>query len=263
MKISGSYDIEADRQTVWEALNDPEILKACIPGCESLDKTENNELTAVVTAKVGPVKAKFNGTVELKDLNPPESYRIEGSGKGGAAGFAKGGADVKLTEIEGGTNLTYEADAQVGGKLAQIGGRLIDGTAKKMADQFFANFREQVGAGSSDTEATAAASTEPAEEPPVAIAVEGAPDPQDAAEPAKPDQDAEAKTPEESMKEQEIREAAAQNAAAAAVSGVAVAPDPQATAGAVPEAEKTSGLPVWVWFVGAVALIIVLVALAA
>jgi hypothetical protein len=261
MKITGSYDIEADRQAVWEALNDPDVLRDCIPGCDSLEMTGENELTATVTAKVGPVKAKFNGQVELKDLNPPESYRIEGSGKGGAAGFAKGGANVVLTETEGGgTNLSYEADAQVGGKLAQIGGRLIDGTAKKMADQFFASFRERVaggGGGEAATEEEAA----PDKEPAVEVEPSGDPDPAPAPEAPKPAAEAEPKTVEESAEEQAEREEAAKAAATAAVAGAGVAPE---AGHAVPPAggeDSKSGLPAWVWFVGAVALILVLVAL--
>lgn len=147
MEMSGEYRIPASRQTVWEALNDPEILKTCIPGCESLERTSENELTAKVTAKVGPVKAKFGGKVTLSDINPPNSYSISGEGTGGPAGFAKGGAKVTLEEDGGETILRYTAEAQVGGKLAQIGQRLIDGASKKIADEFFATFAETVGGG--------------------------------------------------------------------------------------------------------------------
>lgn len=146
MQMNGEYTIPASRQAVWEALNDPEVLKACIPGCEELEKSGDNAFAAKVKAKVGPVNAKFNGEVTLSDLNPPESYTISGEGKGGAAGFAKGGAKVHLAE-EGpeSTRLSYDVEAKVGGKLAQVGSRLIDGTAKKMADQFFNAFAERVG----------------------------------------------------------------------------------------------------------------------
>jgi carbon monoxide dehydrogenase subunit G len=144
MDMTGEYRIPASRNQVWAALNDPETLKASLPGCESLEKVSEHEFAATVVAKVGPVKAKFNGNVSLSNLNPPESYTISGEGKGGAAGFAKGGADVRLVEEGDVTILTYTAKADVGGKLAQLGSRLIDGTAKKMADEFFDNFVRQV-----------------------------------------------------------------------------------------------------------------------
>lgn len=144
MQLSGNRTINAPRETVWAALNDPEVLKACIPGCTELEKTSDTSFEATVKQKVGPVSATFKGAVELSDINAPESYRISGEGKGGAAGFAKGGANVSLAEADGGTVLTYEVDAKVGGKIAQLGARLIDGFAKKMADQFFATFQEQV-----------------------------------------------------------------------------------------------------------------------
>jgi hypothetical protein len=156
MEISGSQLIPASRDAVWSALNDAEILKASIPGCDSLEKTSDTEMTAAVTSKIGPVKAKFKGAVTLENINAPESYTIVGEGKGGVAGFAKGSADVKLTEAEGGTLLEYTAKAQVGGKLAQLGSRLIDSTAKKMAEDFFAKFSEAV-AGPSETVAEASA----------------------------------------------------------------------------------------------------------
>lgn len=145
MNMDGEERIGASVERVWEALNDPEILKQCIPGCQSLEKTSDTELTAVVALKIGPVKAKFNGSVELKDLNPPNSYSIVGEGKGGVAGFAKGGADVSLKEDGPGTTiLTYTAKADVGGKLAQLGSRLITSTSKKLAGQFFSSFNETV-----------------------------------------------------------------------------------------------------------------------
>jgi uncharacterized protein len=144
MDMTGQYRIPAPREQVWAALNDPETLKASLPGCQSLEKLSDREFAATVVAKVGPVQAKFNGNVTLSNLNPPESYTISGEGKGGAAGFAKGGADVRLLEEGEVTVLTYTAKADVGGKLAQLGSRLIDGTAKKMADEFFNNFSRQV-----------------------------------------------------------------------------------------------------------------------
>lgn len=161
MEMTGSHRIPARRETVWDALNDPEILRDCIPGCESLEKTSDTEMTAAVTSKIGPVKAKFKGAVTLENINPPESYTISGEGKGGVAGFAKGGADVKLTEDGDGTLLTYEAKAQVGGKLAQLGSRLIDSTAKKMAEDFFTKFSERVGGtATGDTGETIASADE-------------------------------------------------------------------------------------------------------
>ena len=146
MEMTGEYRIPAPRQRVWEALNDPEILKQCIPGCEELEKKSDTEFEARVLAKVGPVKARFKGRVALSDINPPESYVISGEGKGGPAGFARGGATVRLEEVDGVTTLRYEAKADVGGKLAQIGSRLVQGTAKKMADEFFGKFSEVVTA---------------------------------------------------------------------------------------------------------------------
>ena len=136
----------APREKVWAALNDPAVLKASIPGCQALEKTSDTEMTATVQAKVGPVKATFNGNVTLSNVDPPSGYTITGEGKGGVAGFAKGGADVKLAEDGRQTMLHYTAKAQVGGKLAQIGARLIDATAKQMADQFFGAFAAKVGA---------------------------------------------------------------------------------------------------------------------
>jgi carbon monoxide dehydrogenase subunit G len=154
MEINGEYRIAAPRQTVWEGLNDPEVLKQCIPGCEEIEKTSDTEMSAKVKAKVGPVSAKFAGTVTLSNLNPPESYTISGEGKGGAAGFAKGSADVALEEDGAETILRYTATAQVGGKLAQIGSRLIKGTADKMANDFFGTFSEVVAAGAPEVLAT-------------------------------------------------------------------------------------------------------------
>lgn len=144
MRMKDEIRIAAPRERVFEALNDPEVLKACIPGCEAMEKISDEELSATVVAKVGPVKARFNGVVTLSDLNPPESYTITGQGKGGAAGFAKGGAKVHLTQDGADTLLSYEVNAEVGGKLAQLGGRLIDGTAKRYAKDFFAAFKNHV-----------------------------------------------------------------------------------------------------------------------
>lgn len=147
MELKGGYKIAADRETVWKAINDPDMLRACIPGCEELEKVSDTEFTATVKARVGPVSARFSGAVALEDINAPESYRIVGEGKGGVAGFAKGGAVVKLTEEGELTALVYDADAKIGGKLAQIGSRLVRGTAKKLADQFFKNLAEKIAPG--------------------------------------------------------------------------------------------------------------------
>lgn len=145
MEISGEERIAAPRQVVWEALNDPDILRQCIPGCQELEQRSPTELAATVKLKIGPVSASFKGEVTLSDINAPESYRISGEGKGGIAGFAKGFADVVLTEDGGETILKYQADAQVGGKLAQLGSRLIGSTSQKLAQQFFADFNSAVG----------------------------------------------------------------------------------------------------------------------
>jgi len=154
MEMTGEYRIPASREEVWQALNDAEVLKQCIPGCEELEKLSDTEFTAKVKMRVGPVSARFAGAVTLEDLNPPISYSIVGEGKGGAAGFAKGGAKVVLDYDEGVTVLRYDADARVGGKLAQIGSRLIAGTARKLADKFFSAFAETVAPGSTtETEA--------------------------------------------------------------------------------------------------------------
>jgi uncharacterized protein len=145
MDMTGEFRIPAPRRKVWEALNDPEILRQSIPGCEEVEKISPTELAAKVTAKVGPVKARFAGKVTLSDLDPPNGYKITGEGSGGAAGFAKGGATVRLADDGDGTRLTYVVEAHVGGKLAQIGSRLIDATARKMAEDFFTRFSGIVG----------------------------------------------------------------------------------------------------------------------
>ena len=140
MTMTGEVQLPANREAVWAMLNEPTVLKSCIPGCESLDKDSNTEFRAVATIKIGPVKARWKGKVRFSDLDPPNSYRISGEGEGGVAGFAKGGA------TDGGTLLCYVVEAQIGGKLAQLGQRLIVGAAKKMADDFFGKFAQAVGA---------------------------------------------------------------------------------------------------------------------
>ena len=144
MVMSGEQQLAAPRQKVWAMLNDPAVLKACIPGCETLDVIGENEFLAVATNKIGPVKARFKGKVRLTDLDPPNGYKISGEGDGGVAGFAKGGASVNLTDKDGGTLLTYNVEAQIGGKLAQLGQRLVNGAAKKLADDFFVRFAAAV-----------------------------------------------------------------------------------------------------------------------
>jgi len=145
MTMTGEYQLPASQQAVWEKLNDPAVLKACIPGCQELNKTGDNGFQAVATIKIGPVKATFKGAVTLSDLDPPNGYKISGQGEGGVAGFAKGGAVVKLAPKDGGTLLSYNVEAQIGGKLAQLGQRLVNGAAKKVADDFFQNFVKAVG----------------------------------------------------------------------------------------------------------------------
>ncbi|MCX7322643.1 MAG: carbon monoxide dehydrogenase subunit G [Hyphomicrobiales bacterium] len=141
MQMNDSQTIPASREKVWAALNDPVVLKQCIPGCQELDMTSPTEMTAKVVIKVGPVKASFGGKVTLSDLDPPNGYKITGEGSGGVAGFAKGGAAIQLEAVgDDETILHYQVDSQIGGKLAQLGGRLIDATAKKLAGEFFTKF---------------------------------------------------------------------------------------------------------------------------
>lgn len=168
MDMSGEQIIPAPRAMVWAALNDPEILKQAIPGCEVIEKHSDTELSATVVAKVGPVKATFKGKVTLSDIDPPNGYTISGEGQGGAAGFGKGGAKVTLSDVAEGTKLAYTANAQVGGKLAQIGARLVDGAAKKMADDFFVRFNAIVAAKAAAEAAPAAAPEAPAAPTPAA-----------------------------------------------------------------------------------------------
>ena len=172
MDMTGEYRIAAPRQKVWDALNDPEILKQAIPGCETITKHSDTEMSATVRAKVGPVSARFGGKVTISDRDPPNSYKIMGEGTGGPAGFAKGGATVKLTDDGDGTMLSYVVEANVGGKLAQIGSRLIDATARQMAENFFAKFAQVVVSSTPAAAAPSApAPAAAAEAPPVAVAV--------------------------------------------------------------------------------------------
>ncbi|GAA4333948.1 carbon monoxide dehydrogenase subunit G [Pigmentiphaga soli] len=145
MELTGEQLLSQPRQVVWQCLNDPDVLKACVPGCESLERTADHEYRVVMLAAIGPVKARFNGTLRLSDLQPPASYSLAFEGAGGAAGFGKGGARVALAERDGGgTLLQYQSSAQVGGKLAQIGSRLIGAVAKKLSDEFFERFRAEL-----------------------------------------------------------------------------------------------------------------------
>lgn len=146
MELTGEYSISAPRETVWKAILDPEMLKRCIPGCKELEQTGDNAYAAKVQVKVGPVSATFSGSVELTDMEAPAGCRIVGQGNGGIAGFAKGEAKVSLAEDGADTILTYVADAQIGGKLASLGGRLVQATAKKLSDQFFTSFAEALNA---------------------------------------------------------------------------------------------------------------------
>jgi uncharacterized protein len=175
--MTGEYRIHAPRQRVWEALNDPEVLKHCIPGCQSLEKVSDTEFNGRVVASVGPVRATFGGKVTLSDLDPPQSYTITGEGSGGVAGFAKGGAKVNLAEEGAETLLSYAVQAQVGGKLAQIGSRLIDGVARKMANDFFGSFATEVAAGQPAPAPTEAAQGAAAPPPAATLERESAPVP--------------------------------------------------------------------------------------
>lgn len=164
MEMTGERRIAAPRQTVWQALNDPEVLKASIPGCEHIEKHSDTEMSARVSLRIGPMSARFAGKVQLSDLDPPNGYTISGEGQGGVAGFAKGGATVKLVDDGPGTLMTYDVKAQVGGKMAQLGARLIDSTARSMADQFFDRFAARVAsdAGAEPAAAPVAAAAVPA-----------------------------------------------------------------------------------------------------
>ena len=163
MQLNDEIRIEAPREQVYAALNDPEILRKSIPGCEEIEQVSETELIATVVTKIGPIKARFKGQVTLSDLNPPESYTISGRGRGGSAGFAKGGAKIVLEEDGGATVMRYEVQVDVGGKLAQLGGRLIEGTAKKLAGDFFTQFKKEV-TGREDEAAEVTVSAATAEE---------------------------------------------------------------------------------------------------
>jgi carbon monoxide dehydrogenase subunit G len=236
MEMTGEYRIPASREQVWAALNDPEILKASIPGCESLERTGDNGFAAAVVAKVGPVRARFTGAVTLSDLDPPNGYTISGEGKGGGAGFAKGDAKVRLAEDGDATLLSYAVKANVGGKLAQLGSRLIDGTAKKLADDFFSTFSQKAA------ETPAA----PLAERPMPDTAFGAPRIEPTAPPA--------------------TEAAPVAAAAATVTPPPepkpAEPSPRPSPAVAPTAApQAKGLPTWLWVAGVVVIVAIILAL--
>ena len=227
MKMSGEFRVPTDRETVWRALNDPEVLKQCLPGCQEIEKTSETEMSATLVIKVGPVKATFAGGVTLSDLDPPNGYTLTGQGQGGAAGFASGEARVKLVEDGAETVVQYECDAKVGGKLAQIGSRLIDSTAKKLAKQFFDSLAGKLGGG---------------EEAAAETARESAPGPE-SPEPPAPDDPPESATPP----------ANPGDAPAEGASAAEAAPE-------LPPAAQRPGLPTLAW-VGAVAAVVVVLIL--
>lgn len=171
MEITGSYLLPCSPETAWQALNDTDVLKSCLKGCEALERTAEHEFTGKVAAKIGPVSARFSGTMRQTELDPPRSCRMQFEGQGGVAGFAKGGALVTLAVREGGTELTYVADTQIGGKLAQMGARLVEGTAKSMADDFFGKFAAAVAA----MEPEASSASAPAADAPQAEQASGTP----------------------------------------------------------------------------------------
>jgi carbon monoxide dehydrogenase subunit G len=169
VEMTGEQLIPASQQDTWKALNDPEVLKACVPGCESITRVSENEYQVQMTAKVGPVSAKFRGRLSLSDIKPPQSYSLAFEGQGGPAGFAKGGAHVRLVPDGNKTRLLYDAKANVGGKLAQIGSRLVDAAAKKVADEFFQNFNKRMASSEDDIVVPEAVQDPPAGPPDAAM----------------------------------------------------------------------------------------------
>jgi carbon monoxide dehydrogenase subunit G len=205
MKMNGEFRVATDRETVWQALNDPAVLKDCLPGCQEIEKTSETEMTATLAIKVGPVKATFKGAVTFSDIDPPNGYTLSGQGQGGAAGFASGEAKVALVTEGSDTVVQYDVDAKVGGKLAQIGSRLIDSTSKKLAKQFFDALAEKLGGAEGDTsgaeqptpaaEAASTGVTEPTTAPATPPAAEPETAPPAAATPASPTTSAETQHP--------------------------------------------------------------------
>ena len=228
MKMNGEFRVPTDRETVWRALNDPAVLKECLPGCQEIEKTSDTEMSATLVIKVGPVKATFAGGVTLSDIDPPNGYTLSGQGQGGAAGFASGEAKVRLVEENGATLLQYECDAKVGGKLAQIGSRLIDSTAKKLAKQFFDSLAERLGGGEE---------AEPAAESPPETA---------------------AATPAEPVPPPDRAPASPEPAASPADAPSAGAPAPDAGP-PLPPAAQRRGLPTAAWATAVVVVVVVLI----
>ncbi len=228
MKMNGEFRVPTDRETVWRALNDPEVLKECLPGCQEIEKTSDTEMTATLVIKVGPVKATFAGGVTFSDVDPPNGYTLSGQGQGGAAGFASGEAKVRLVADDGATFVHYDVDAKVGGKLAQIGSRLIDSTAKKLAKQFFDSLAEKLGGGEE-----AEVEDKAAPEPEAVAPAQPEPPPDPA--PASPEPAA---------------------SSADAPSGDAPAPD---AGPPLPRAEQRKGLPTVAWATAVVVVAVVLI----
>ncbi len=253
MDMTGEYRIAAPRERVWQALNDPETLRQCIPGCETLERRSDTEFSATAKVAVGPVKARFGGDVTLSDLNPPESYNLNGEGKG-AAGFARGGAKVVLVaEGDGGTVLRYEVHAAVGGKLAQLGARLIDATARKMAADFFGRFAVLVG-----PEAAPAAAREPSPD----AAPSPSPSPVSVAKPAPAPPPMAEIAPETALPRvppQPDLDAAA--TAATGDAGLVAAAGPHADPAPAATGPAGFGLPPWAWISALIAIVIVLIVL--
>jgi carbon monoxide dehydrogenase subunit G len=226
MDMTGERRIPAPRQKVWDALNDPEVLKACIPGCESLEKTSDTDLKATAAVKIGPIAARFTGKVQLTDLHAPDSYRISGEGQGGVAGFAKGGANVRLSDDGADTLLQYDVKAQVGGKIAQLGARLIDATSKQMADMFFDRFTAAVANPAPDVPATAAE-----------------PVPANVLPPAGPDALAAVEAPQPAVERARARDAAASAVAAAPQTALSKSVATPTAGGEAPELQPPLHLP--------------------
>ncbi|MEX2642170.1 MAG: carbon monoxide dehydrogenase subunit G [Acetobacterales bacterium] len=254
MDMSGERHIAASKQVVWDALNDPEVLKQSIPGAQEVIKTSDNEFQAKVAQKIGPISARFSGVVTLSDIDPPNSYTLSGQGQGGAAGFAKGSASVKLDEAtDGGTDLKYEVKASVGGKMAQLGARLIDGTAAKLADEFFDNFKAAV-----ESAGKPAAPAEPAAPP---VTPEPAPQPEAPAAAAEPEQP----TPPPSAEQQPVqspREPERPRQAEEKLYQPAAAPAaPRQTSDRHAPQPVPGGVPQWIWYVAAGLVLLVAIVL--